>query len=307
MIYIGLISYPLYLWHWPILSFARMIHFKEPTDLVKVACIAAGVRARSPDLSIHRAADPVRPADAAQAGHGVDGAGGGRMPRPADLCGQRNPVAVSEGIAERRRRISATTRPRTSRQYRCLYQRRRRGRPSRHRATAPISRARSASCCGAIPTPAHLGPGTRRASPPGTTSSWRNTPPPAARRSCGFVSERQKDCPELNEFVAAQDRASSSRTRSSWPARWEIYDGTGASAASSRRTFKPPSPGVKALGVSRIVVIGPVSDLARAGAASSAPATTAWPQLGLRARGQRRRTGARQAFLKPIDLRGRTR
>ncbi len=40
MIYIGLISYPLYLWHWPILSYARMLHFKEPTDLVKGLCIA---------------------------------------------------------------------------------------------------------------------------------------------------------------------------------------------------------------------------------------------------------------------------
>ena len=39
MIYIGLISYPLYLWHWPILSYARLLHFKEPTDLVKGLCI----------------------------------------------------------------------------------------------------------------------------------------------------------------------------------------------------------------------------------------------------------------------------
>jgi peptidoglycan/LPS O-acetylase OafA/YrhL len=39
MITVGLISYPLYLWHWPILSFARMIHFKEPTDLVRGLCV----------------------------------------------------------------------------------------------------------------------------------------------------------------------------------------------------------------------------------------------------------------------------
>lgn len=31
LVYVGLISYPLYLWHWPILSFARIIHYEEPS------------------------------------------------------------------------------------------------------------------------------------------------------------------------------------------------------------------------------------------------------------------------------------
>ncbi len=41
LVYVGLISYPLYLWHWPILTFARHVQFKEPTNLTKVAYIAA--------------------------------------------------------------------------------------------------------------------------------------------------------------------------------------------------------------------------------------------------------------------------
>lgn len=37
---IGLVSYPLYLWHWPILSFARHIQFRPPTDLLKGLAIS---------------------------------------------------------------------------------------------------------------------------------------------------------------------------------------------------------------------------------------------------------------------------
>ena len=37
MVLIGLISYPLYLWHWPILTFPRMIRGAEPSINTRIA------------------------------------------------------------------------------------------------------------------------------------------------------------------------------------------------------------------------------------------------------------------------------
>ena len=39
LVSIGLISYPLYLWHWPVLSYLRILRFSEPTVLMKLIAI----------------------------------------------------------------------------------------------------------------------------------------------------------------------------------------------------------------------------------------------------------------------------
>ncbi len=43
MVGIGLISYPLYLWHWPLLSFGRIIYAGEPPWLIRLALVVSSV------------------------------------------------------------------------------------------------------------------------------------------------------------------------------------------------------------------------------------------------------------------------
>ncbi|MDH6591167.1 peptidoglycan/LPS O-acetylase OafA/YrhL [Variovorax sp. TBS-050B] len=43
MVWIGLISYPLYLWHWPLLVYARIVEEGEPAPSVRAAMVVASV------------------------------------------------------------------------------------------------------------------------------------------------------------------------------------------------------------------------------------------------------------------------
>ncbi|SNS10974.1 Peptidoglycan/LPS O-acetylase OafA/YrhL, contains acyltransferase and SGNH-hydrolase domains [Pseudomonas japonica] len=43
MVFFGLISFPLYLWHWPLLTFARMMYSDTPSAFVRIAAVLIGV------------------------------------------------------------------------------------------------------------------------------------------------------------------------------------------------------------------------------------------------------------------------
>ncbi len=65
MVYLGLISYPLYMWHWPLLSFVRIVHPDlSPMAAIGIVIIAAGLAV----LTYHLVERPIRRHGAAALG-----------------------------------------------------------------------------------------------------------------------------------------------------------------------------------------------------------------------------------------------
>ena len=58
IVWVGLISYPLYLWHWPLLSFARIVQGETPAVPIRVVAVVASVVMAA--LTYHVIEKPIR-------------------------------------------------------------------------------------------------------------------------------------------------------------------------------------------------------------------------------------------------------
>jgi peptidoglycan/LPS O-acetylase OafA/YrhL len=252
MIFIGLISYPLYLWHWPILSFARIIHFKEPTDLVRglmvaLAFLLAYLTYRYIERPIRFGAPTLRkPALAAAAMAAVGGLGllfwvghglPGRFPKEAQ--------ALMADV-----RNDATENVRT---YECFYQ----GQDLISFAAACDGSdqpgARRVMLWGDSHS-AHLGPGLnelrKREGFKLARYSLAACPP-----IMDYVTESQPLCARFNTFVLGRVAELKPDTVI-LASRWEIFDGKLKFGHVEPQAIKSTIAKLQSLGVKNVIVMG---------------------------------------------------
>ena len=118
LVFVGLISYPLYLWHWPLLSFARILGVDSTgakLALIGLSAILSWVTWKYVEMNVRRRRLRKDIAILA-AGLALTGMLGAAMFATQGIAGRRHAVAASAALADINRKFHATVcsvRPRT--------------------------------------------------------------------------------------------------------------------------------------------------------------------------------------------------
>jgi hypothetical protein len=253
LVAIGLISYPLYLWHWPMLVFARIARFgAEPTILMKLALIAASfVLAYLTYRWIERPFRfgkplPIKPLGAA-AGLAATACLGLMIWSQAGL------PARYDGSIQALVQDFQTYSNRAYRTGTCFL------------TDTQTPAAFTADCVTGPPSnplvllwgdsyAAHLFPGLKqlqRDKAFGLAEYTASGCPPIL----GFVSTQRTNCDAINRFVMARIEMLKPHTVI-LAGRWNLYDGRGGWGTMDRAAIRATLARLDASGVRRIVVVG---------------------------------------------------
>jgi peptidoglycan/LPS O-acetylase OafA/YrhL len=253
VVHIGLISYPLYLWHWPILVFERILRVYEPTNLMKLAGVGAAFILA--DLTYRLIEKPVRygalPASKSIAAAIALGSTGclGLLIYVQDGFPQRVPEDVQALNRELGKRAIVAERFQT-----CFLDI---GHPA----------VFSKECDGSEPATApkvilwgdshaaHLYPGLKALQQKRGTFALAQYTVSGCPPIVSFASEARTVCRALNDFVARKIEALIPETVI-MAARWELYDGGDNWGRISEEMIRATVVQLTAMGVKRIVVIG---------------------------------------------------
>jgi len=272
LVAVGLISYPLYLWHWPALSFVPLLDLAwsaHQERLLKLAALAGATLAafltyRYVERPIRRREGPSTVtlcavmAGVFLAGAAVAVSGGGRG--AASSTTQREMAAIVEQVQRQRGELYRDRRC-------CLGEDQDEAQFAPECVDAPARRAGAGTLLWGDSHAAHLSPGMRARGISGGLAQFTATSCPPI---LGYAARGRPHCASINRWVMGWVREHRPRTvllAASWPS----YDGYQALSGTVAE--------LKSLGVPRVLVVGPFPSfrervldvLAREGVGDSLP------------------------------------